>query len=94
MVRSDFGVGDGKEAIQASTISSCQKPLAFVFLNRSIGVSPIHRLYELEATPVCVVVLFGLMGSLASMRTILHKAETAMPLRALDGVELWFLMRP
>jgi len=94
MMTLDFRVHDGQEVFRASTIRSYQKQFAFGFPERSTGVPAIHRLYELEAPPVCVGVLFGLMGSLASMRTILHTAETAMPLRALDGVELWFLMRP
>jgi hypothetical protein len=62
------------------------KAACFCIVNRTTGVFPIRRLYDLEAPRVCVGMLFGLMESLASMRTNLHTAETAMPLRALAVV--------
>ncbi|NBS53089.1 MAG: hypothetical protein EBS96_10860 [Spartobacteria bacterium] len=43
-----------------------QKQLAFGFLERGTGVSPIRRLYELEEPPVRVGVLLGFNGQGAS----------------------------
>ena len=42
-------------------------------------VSPIRRLYEPEAPPVCVGVLLGSDGQGASKQPILNTSETAVP---------------